>query len=145
MDAATRRAIEWDIERLGIAYAKHIDFGEYEPVASMFLPDGELSLMGNVFHGPQEVLAFLEARPRDRVTQHVLSNCWIKVLDDKQAEGITYLTLYRYQADRDHPPLPVPLETPALVGYYTDRYALVDGAWRFARRALTIQYQRAEG
>ena len=145
MDAATRRAIEWDIERLGIAYAKHIDFGEYEPVASMFLPDGELSLMGNVCRGPEEVLGFLRGRPRDRVTQHMISNCWIKVLDDKQAEGVTYLTLYRYQADGDNPSPPVPLETPALVGYYTDRYALVDGAWRFAKRTLTIQFQRAEG
>lgn len=145
MDANTRRAIEWDIERLGAAYAKLIDWREFDDFTGLFTPDGVLNLAGFAFNGRAEIRKYLDSRPLNRTSVHVITNFWVKVLNEREAEGVTYITVYRYQSDEDSPPRPVPMEIPFMVGHYQDRYRCADEGWRFASRELTPTFIRADG
>jgi hypothetical protein len=72
----------------------------------------------------------------------VISNIYVDVIDEHQARGIAYLTLYRHIG-------PETLATrqvcsPAAVGHYEDRFEKLDGQWLFARRKLHLAFRNPE-
>ena len=131
MTEAERDLIERACEKLSIAYARHIDFFEYDAFADLFTDDGELEVMGAPLKGREAMMGFLKGRPANRKSLHIFTNIWTNVLDANTAEGVTYLSLFR--ADQDGKG-PVKVPGPMMAGYYNDKFIRTAKGWRIQRR-----------
>lgn len=140
MTDAEREAIERACEKINIAYARHIDFAEYDALFDLFTEDGVLDVFGQKLTGRAGLQSFTSARPKNRRALHVFSNIWVNVLDENRAEGKTYMTVFR--ADQDDPG-PVPDTTPFLSGYMDDKYVRTPKGWKFSLRKATILFMKS--
>ena len=143
MKYETRRVIEDECIKLSIAYARHVDFKEYDQVGQLFAQDGELNTSGRPINGREKITKAMFMRPNSLRSRHVLTNIYIKVIDEDHAEGLSYLTLYRHtgeglEAD-DSGPRTIP--GPSAVGHYADRFVRTEEGWRFASRVLHFAFR----
>ena len=84
MNAIERLAIERECEQLMIAYARGIDFRDYDNVAHLFTEDGVLDV-GNPLHGRAAIQAALARRPYELRSRHVLTNLFVDVVSALEA------------------------------------------------------------
>jgi 3-phenylpropionate/cinnamic acid dioxygenase small subunit len=125
------------IDTLLMTYAEHVDAGRFADVAAMFehatyrIEHGDGAHVSS-YEGAAQVQAFCEqtrlhadGTPR---TRHVVTNVVIDV-DGDVAWARSYATVLQ-QTDV------LPLQ-PIASGRYVDRFARVDGTWRFADRLVT--------
>jgi len=143
MTGETRRIIEDECKKLSIAYARHLDFKEYELFVKLFAPEGELNITGRPVLGHENLTKAMAGRPGSLRSRHVLTNIHINVLDEDHAEGISYLTLYRHegadQSGQDEGPREI--SGPAAVGHYRDKFVRMDEGWRFSSRVLHFAFR----
>lgn len=137
MTDAERDLIERACEKISIAYARHIDFRDYEAFADLFTEDGVLEVFGQPLRGRRAIIESMSQRPANRKSLHIFTNIWVNVLDRDNASGITYLSLFR--ADHDGPK-PAPNTLPLLAGYYDDVFVRTPAGWRFASRKATMLF-----
>jgi hypothetical protein len=116
------------------AYAERIDAGDLEGVAALFAHGTFGGSRGPVRRGADELLAVLrrvvilheDGTPR---TKHAVTNLTITVDDAAgTASAHSYFTVLQATAT-------LPLQT-VIAGRYEDRFACVDGAWRFTDRVV---------
>lgn len=141
MTEAERAEIERACEKLSIAYARHVDFRDYQALAGLFAEDGVLELFGRQIRGRAAVLAALSARPENRKSLHIFTNISTDVIDADHARGLTYLTLLRADHDGEGA---APLDGPLMGGYYEDEFIRTQSGWRIARRKATILFARKD-
>jgi hypothetical protein len=146
MDIETCRIIEDECTRLSIAYARHLDFKEYDQLVRLFAEDGELNTTGRVFKGREKISRVMAARPEGLRSRHVLTNIWIKVIGEDQAEGMSYATIYRHtgeglEGDDQGPRI---ISGPSSIGHYADRFVRTEEGWRFASRVLHFAFRVAK-
>jgi SnoaL-like protein len=144
MQTLERIEIERTCERLSVAYARHVDFGEYEAYLALFAEDARLDLGGDVMEGREAIRRFLAQRPRNLRSRHVFTNLMVEVIDADHARGITYLTLYRHVGDESLGAGPIDFPGPAGIGHYEDEYVRTPAGWRFASRKLHLAFRRAD-
>ncbi|HTI19408.1 MAG TPA: nuclear transport factor 2 family protein [Kutzneria sp.] len=120
------------IQNLIARYALLVDTGDFAGVGDLF---ADATFVGTAeFTGREAVTGMLErsviryedGTPR---TQHATSNLLIEV-DGDTATTQAYVTIFQALPD-------FPLQCIA-AGRYRDRFARVDGRWRFARRQVSI-------
>lgn len=142
MQPSERIEIERACERLSIAYARHLDFREYDAFGELFTENGHLDAGGPI-DGRAAIRASLDRRPDRLRSRHVLTNIHIEVLDADHARGITYLSLYRHVGDESLGDDAIEFDGPAAVGHYEDEFARTAEGWRIARRKLYFAFRRA--
>lgn len=142
MDERTRHDIEHACEKLSIAYARHVDYREYDQFVELFAEDGELNVTGRPVVGKDKLTKAMELRPDRLRSRHVLTNIYINVLDEDHAEGISYLSLYRHTGEGIEPDDEGPREIsgPSAIGHYSDRFVRTAEGWRFASRVLHFAF-----
>jgi hypothetical protein len=143
MDSERRRIIEHECKNLSVAYARYIDFKEYEQFVELFALDGELKLAGGPIIGHENLKKAMARRSDTLRSRHVLTNIYINVMDEDHAEGISYLTLYRHEGG-DHESDdegPREITGPAAIGHYSDKFIRTDEGWRFASRVLHFAFR----
>lgn len=128
-------------EALSVAYARAVDFRDQDTFVGLFTEDGELDT-GTVLKGRAAIRDALSRRPDELRSRHVISNVFIDVLSDTEARGISYLTLYRHIGPESLTGAPAPLDGPAAVGHYEDRFQKTAEGWRFKRRKLQLAFRR---
>lgn len=144
MDDTRRAEIERACKRLSHAYSKHVDFREYDAFVELFAEDGVLNT-GFELKGKEAIREGMKRRSGRLRSRHVVTNLIVDVVDEDHAEGITYLTLYRLITEEARDPSNVlPLEGPAAVGHYTDKYIRTPEGWRFASRVLEFAFQNPD-
>ena len=145
MDANERNSIERECERLVTAYCHHVDHGEAERIAELFTHDGVWSSVEVTLDGREEIRKAMAQRQANaaRMSRHVCNNFLIDVVDEDNAEGTVYLTLYRYDGKEGR--RLSPLEGPMMVGEYRDRFSRTSDGWRIARRNVEVSFLRREG
>lgn len=143
MRGETRRIIEDECRKLSIAYARHVDFKEYDLFVELFAPDGELNVTGTPIVGHEKLEKAMAMRPNSLQSRHVLTNIHIHVIDEDRAEGISYLTLYRHEGDSQNDAKEGPREIsgPAGVGHYSDKFIRTEEGWRFSSRVLHFAFR----
>jgi ketosteroid isomerase-like protein len=120
------------IQNLIARYALLVDTGDFAGVGELF---ADATFVGAAeFTGREAVTGMLERtviRYADGTpgTQHATSNLIIEV-DGDTATSRAYVTIFQALPD-------FPLHCIA-AGRYRDRFARVDGRWRFARREVAI-------
>lgn len=133
MDEDRRRAIEWDCTRTLTRFINALDEGDYETMAGLMAENGVWVRPGGNAVGPAGLLEALKDRPRDLIVRHVITNVAIEVIDEGNATGITYLTVYRHRG-------PPPESGPALlagvhmVGVSHNRLVREAGGWRIGEK-----------
>ena len=142
MDAAARREIQFDCRELSIAYARTLDFCDYDAFANLFTDDAVLSA-GPLIEGREAIRNWLAKRPDELRSRHVLTNIFIDPVDADHARGISYLSLYRHLGEESRAPDPVTFDGPVAIGHYDDRFLRTDAGWRFERRTLQLAFRRA--
>lgn len=144
MDDTRRGEIERACKRLSHAYSKHLDFREYEAFVELFAEDGILNT-GVELNGKEAIREGMKHRSDRLRSRHVVTNLIVDVIDEDHAEGVTYLTLYRMVTEEARNPSNVlPLEGPAAVGHYTDKYIRTSEGWRFDSRILEFAFQNQD-
>jgi hypothetical protein len=140
LDERQKYAIERACEALSIAYARAIDFRDYDAFPLLFAEDGVLDV-GRKLEGRAAIASSVRQRPDELRSRHVITNTFVDVLSPDTARGIAYLTLYRYEGPESLRYGPVPLRGPAAVGHYEDRYVRRAEGWLFASRRLQLAFR----
>jgi 3-phenylpropionate/cinnamic acid dioxygenase small subunit len=133
-------SIERACTQLSIAYARAVDFRDYDAFVALFTEDATLDV-GRALHGREAIRESLDRRPDELRSRHVISNVFIEVLSPHAARGISYLTLYRHHGEESVRFGPVPLHGPAAVGHYEDRFVRTDAGWRFGSRRAHLAFR----
>jgi hypothetical protein len=132
----TSRADDWHaIETLVLTYAERVDLGDFAGVADLFAHATYRAAAGDQVAssvGAAAVLATFETLVRryddgTPRTKHVTTNLMVEV-DGDEASSRCYFTVFQ-QTDA------ISLQ-PIIAGRYHDRFARVDGAWRFTDRLI---------
>ena len=135
------RDIQHDCEALSIAYARAIDFRDYDDFVALFADDGVLDV-GRSVQGREAIAKSIAKRPDTLRSRHVITNIFVDVVDADHARGISYLTLYRQVSDPSGAPRePVPSALPAAVGHYQDQFIRLTNGWRFQSRTLHLAFR----
>jgi uncharacterized protein (TIGR02246 family) len=144
MDDQKRLLIERECDRLVTRYCHRVDHGEAERVAELFSDDGIWTGPGVRMEGIEEIRKGFAMRQANagRMSRHVCQNLLVDVLDEDHAEGVVYVTLYRHDGDPDRKASP--LEGPAMVGEYRDRFVRTDAGWRFVERDTRVSFFRED-
>jgi hypothetical protein len=74
MPANEDRNWETACQQLSIRFADAVDRWDYDPVISLFVPDGALNRWGTRIVGQAALREWLNSRPREVVTRHVCTN-----------------------------------------------------------------------
>ena len=136
------RIVRADCEALSVAYARAIDFRDYDAFADLFADDGVLDV-GTPLLGRDAIRAALNKRPDELRSRHVLTNIFVDVQDANSARGISYLTLYRHVGPESLLGKPVIFDGPAAVGHYEDQFVRTSQGFRFKHRRLHMAFRRA--
>ncbi len=129
---------EAEISKLIFTYAERIDAGDFDGLADLFADAEITSEYGMSWKGRDEVLALYvdgtrryedDGTPK---TKHVTTNLIVDVDEDAgTATARSYYTVLQAV------PGVLPLQ-PIIAGRYRDRFARVDGRWRFAQRHMLV-------
>ena len=141
---ATEREIRDECEALSIAYARAVDFRDYEAFVELFTEDGVLDV-GTPLKGRAAIRKAMIKRPDELRSRHVLTNIFVDVVDENSARGISYLTLYRHVGPECLLGQPVDFSGPAAVGHYEDQFARTRDGFRIKHRKLHLSFRRHTG
>jgi uncharacterized protein (TIGR02246 family) len=133
--------IERECERLVYRYCHVIDHGEAARVADLFTEDGVWAAGRNASEGRAAIAAAFQARQANvaRMSRHVCSTPLIEVIDESNAQGVTYIQLYRHDGDPERRISPI-ADLPEVVGEYRDVFVRAAEGWRFRRREFVTAF-----
>ena len=140
MTEIEKQTIERACEQLQYAYARFIDFRDYEGFTQLFTVDGVLDA-GIELKGQDAIFSSCQKRSAGLRSRHVITNSFIDVLGHDLARGICYLSLYRLDCNESAKPGPLPMPGPAAVGHYQDSFKRVDNVWKIAHRKLHLAFR----
>lgn len=144
LDSSDKLSIERDCERLVTAYCHFIDHGEAERVADLFSEEGCWISAEATLEGREGIRKAMAARQANagRMSRHVCNNLRLDIHDENSASGTVYLTLYRHDGKSGRSL--APLEGPAMVGEYRDRFVRTPEGWRISNREIVIDFLRRD-
>src|SRR5690554_3187167 len=102
MNEIDRMLAEHQCTALVNRFANLNDAMRYEELAALFTRNGRFARPtdpGNFVEGRDNILAAFQARPKDRISRHVISNIEVEVLDPNRARGACYAVLYTGSPD----------------------------------------------
>ena len=132
--------VERACAKISIAFANAIDRYDYDAVIALFARDGILDRWGNAIQGHAALRQWLDSRPRDVTTRHVCTNIIVERVSHGEARGTTYFTFYSAASAAKGDA--VPLDGPAVVGEYRDRFVLTEHGWRLGQRVVAPTFKR---
>ncbi|MEQ9643065.1 MAG: nuclear transport factor 2 family protein [Alphaproteobacteria bacterium] len=136
--------IERACEQLSLAYAYHLDFGNFDALAKLFADDAVLHVGRMHYRNLDEIRTGVRQRYQQQVTRHVCTNLMVDVIDETRAVGVTYVTIYRHQYAGPEPSGEIAIRGPSFVGHYEDEFVLDRLGWRFASRRLNLRFRRGQ-
>jgi len=142
MDAAERRAIEQDCERLIRHYVNLNDAQDWQAVAMLYTDDARFarpSSPGEFIRGRAAILESFLARP-SRAQRHVIANTVVDVESPQAARAFSVIVLYMGEAAAPGG-LPAMDSKSPLVGTFRDRIVLTPDGWRFAERVGGLDFR----
>ena len=140
MDDIKRMLIERACERLVTQYCHFIDHGEAARIAELFSEDGVWANATVTRNGRTEIAAGFGRRQDNaaRISRHVCCNQLVEVIDDDNATGVVYVTLYRQDGEVGR--RTAPADVPDIVGEYRDTFVRTNDGWRFRRRDVVASF-----
>lgn len=131
------RTAEMACHALCVDYADIVDSQEYSRLREVFAVDAIFARPTNPqdpIRGAENIVASFESRPRNRVTQHFVTNIRVRVESPTTASGSCRILLYMSDASEPETPEGRKAASKQLIGVYLDRYVRTKDGWRFAER-----------
>jgi len=139
-DGIARVAAELEIRNLIARVAQLADHGDLEEYASLFTEDGSWEFPGRPRRGRADILVGARERRSQKITgpgsatRHVITTLAVQVAAVQVAEGTTAIADSYWLFWRDTTTSPVLFN----MGHYHDVVRHEGGAWRIARREITL-------
>lgn len=137
VDSLQRLVIEHACARLMNQFAVLNDSGRFGELAELFVEDAKYArpiAPDAWIEGRAAIQASFEARPKERVGRHLISNIVVDVLSPERATGVCYALLYSGSVDKPAEKFGLQAVPPQLVGEYYDEFVLTPDGWKFAVR-----------
>jgi 3-phenylpropionate/cinnamic acid dioxygenase small subunit len=128
---------------LAIEYAEIVDTKEYARLREIFADDAAFTLPmnpQNTIRGVDNIIAMFNSRPRNRLTQHMISNIRVRVETPDSACGTCRVVLFTSDEAEPETPEGRQASPKQMLGTYYDRYTRTQLGWRFAERRGTITF-----
>jgi len=133
MDTQTRLNIEAECHNVFVTYGHALDDANGAVAAAQFTTDGVWDRQGAVTRGADAIRKIIDSRPATRMTRHIFTNILIRVIDDNNAEGRAYYTVYAHESSEpDGGPMPRPFTGPQRVGDYMSTFVRTPQGWRLS-------------
>ena len=133
--------IKAEIKQLVDRYAMSRDNLDAEGYAGVFAEDGTLFLFGESYTGHDDIASLSESWDVDSVGMHMMSTSQITIVDESNATGIHYSTVYGAVPPESHEEGGlIEISGPVIQGKYSDVYRLTDEGWRIAERRFQPVY-----
>ncbi|WP_254810966.1 nuclear transport factor 2 family protein [Natronosalvus amylolyticus] len=115
---------------LRAAYARAIDYGQWEEYAQLFTTDTEVVYPRETLNGRQAVYEYGRDRVEYEYSMHTAQMPELEI-DGNTASGEWYMLVFYIATDgtQGH-----------VLGSYTDEYRRVDGSWKFDRMVATVAH-----
>jgi len=116
-------------------YPRALDASDWDAYVATYTEDGELVLQGVTSKGRAAIKAFLAAQPAGSRVIHVISNLSYKINGDMATGGAYWQDIGNVNG------------APGVVvaGHYDDSLRKVNGAWKFTKRSIVIDFPPAGG
>ena len=115
-------------------FAQSVDDQQYERLRDLFTADAVFARPADpdtLLRGIDSIVAAFAARPKNRLTFHLLTNVSIKAEAADSASGVCRILLFSGDAaDGEVPGKGRKAASSQLIGFYTDRYVRTPGGWR---------------
>lgn len=143
MDKVIEAGIEHACAKLMNQFAVFNDMGRFDELVELFVEEGRYArpIAPDAFIvGKADILASFEARPKDRVGRHLISNIIIDVLSPTTAKGVCYVALYSGTLDQKAAKFGLQAQASQFIGEYQDDFVLTAQGWKFAQRKGNITF-----
>ena len=116
-------------------YPRALDASDWDAYVATYTEDGELVLQGVSSKGRAAIKSFLAAQPAGARVIHVISNLSYTINGDTATGGAYWQDIGHVNG------------APGVVvaGHYDDSLRKVNGAWKFTRRSIVIDFPPAGG
>jgi ketosteroid isomerase-like protein len=116
-------------------YPRALDASDWDAYVATYTEDGELLLQGVSSKGRAAIKSFLAAQPAGSRVIHVISNLSYKIAGDTATGGAYWQDIGNVNG------------APGVVvaGHYDDSLRKVNGAWKFTKRSIVIDFPPAGG
>lgn len=140
MDRSQSLEIEQMCVRVLNRYAVAVGDWDFDAFVECFAEDGIWERPGSpTMVGRAAMRDYMVAnRPPDTVCRHVNGTAQINVIDDNNATGISYTTVYNFE---NHKGGIAPMKGPDYVVEYRDRFKKVGEDWLIARRNTSLIFR----
>jgi hypothetical protein len=128
---------------LCVDYADIIDAREWDRLTEVFAPDGSFSAPlppKQDYKGVDKIIAMFQARPRGRLTHHLISNFRVRMETNDTAVGTCRVLLFVSDESDPETPEGRKVAPKQWMGTYQDRYVRTKDGWRFAERVGGISF-----
>ncbi len=130
-------AAESACHSLCVDYCDIVDTQEYSRLREIFAPDAIFArptAPQDPLRGVESIVASFEARPRNRVTHHIVTNIRVRVESPTAASGSCRMLLYMSDASGPETAEGRQAAPKQLIGMYVDRFVRTAAGWRIAER-----------
>jgi hypothetical protein len=137
MNLQETQSIELACSKLCNQFAVFNDAGSHEELVALFTEDGRYARPtdpDNFVSGRAAILAAFKARPKDRITRHLITNIVVNVTGVKTAQGICYVTLFNGSTANPAEKSGFKANAAVLIGEYRDEFVLTATGWKFSQR-----------
>lgn len=132
---------ERECTRLCNDFAWTVDQRDYDAFVELFAEDGAFERAGQRSVGHAAIRQFLDARPADRITRHIVSNIRVDLTGPATAAGTCSALMYQATHESAAAPTqPLHVSAPVVVDYVDD-YLLTNRGWKFACRRTALVFQ----
>jgi len=116
-------------------YPRALDARDWDAYAATYTEDGELVLLGASSKGRAAIKSFLAGQPAGERVIHVISNLSYTINGDTATGGAYWQDIGAVNGG------------PGVVvaGHYDDSLRKVNGAWKFTKRSIVIDFPPAGG
>jgi hypothetical protein len=137
MNLHETQSIELACSKLCNQFAVFNDTGSHEELAALFTEDARYARPtdpDNFVSGRAAILVAFKARPKDKITRHLITNILIEVSGTKTARGLCYVTLFSGSTANAAGKFGFKANAAVLVGEYHDEFVLTESGWKFSQR-----------
>ena len=140
---AEMRNVEAACYALCADYSENVDSQDDARLTEVFAEDALFTLpIGSKepIRGADKIVAMFQARPRGRLTQHLISNFRVHMETMDIAVGTCRVLLFTSDLSEPETPEGRKAASKQMMGTYQDRYVRTKNGWRFAERTGGITF-----
>jgi ketosteroid isomerase-like protein len=140
---AEMRNVEQSCYALAVEYAEIIDGQEYARLVEIFAEDAAFvrpTAPKEPIHGADNIVAMFQARPRNRLTQHLISNFRVRMETMDTAVGTCRVLFFSSDVSEPETAEGRKAASKQSIGTYHDRYVRTKNGWRIAERIGTMTF-----